>query len=142
MKVCNDIERNELIERGLALLPTMSVAKACKKISVPQATFRGWMNSEPDLVARYARARTEYMESIAAEIMDISDEPIATDDNGRTDTGKVQQNRLRVDSRKWLLSKLAPKQYGDRLTVAGDEDNPIVFTAIERKVIDSQEEIE
>jgi hypothetical protein len=29
----------------------------------------------------------------------------------------VQRSKLRVDSRKWLLSKLAPKKYGDRTDV-------------------------
>ena len=32
------------------------------------------------------------------------------------DSTAVQRNRLRVDARKWLLSKLAPKKYGDKLT--------------------------
>jgi hypothetical protein len=29
----------------------------------------------------------------------------------------VQHQRLRVDSRKWLLSKVLPKLYGDRVAV-------------------------
>jgi hypothetical protein len=33
--------------------------------------------------------------------------------------------RLRVDTLKWLMSKLAPKRYGERLLVAGDADSPI-----------------
>ena len=31
------------------------------------------------------------------------------------DSTAVQRNRLRVDTRKWLLSKLAPKKYGDKV---------------------------
>ena len=30
-----------------------------------------------------------------------------------------------IDTRKWLLSKMLPKVYGDHLTVAGDPDQPI-----------------
>ena len=31
--------------------------------------------------------------------------------------GDANRNRLRVDTRKWLLSKALPKIYGDRLEV-------------------------
>mgnify|MGYP000426269079 FL=1 len=31
------------------------------------------------------------------------------------DSTAVQRNRLRVDARKWLLSKMVPKKYGDKL---------------------------
>jgi terminase small subunit-like protein len=36
-----------------------------------------------------------------------------------------QDKRVRCDTIKWTLSKLAPKRYGDRLLVAGDAENPI-----------------
>ena len=31
------------------------------------------------------------------------------------DATAVARNRLRVDARKWLASKMAPKKYGDKL---------------------------
>jgi hypothetical protein len=37
----------------------------------------------------------------------------------------VQRSRLRVDARKWLLSKLLPKQYGDRVEVTGKDGGPL-----------------
>ena len=39
---------------------------------------------------------------------------------GGTDTGKVQQNRLRVEARKWIASKLKPKKYGEKVDVTTD----------------------
>jgi len=46
-------------------------------------------------------------------------------DSGSTDHGAVQKQRLQVDTRKWLLSKLAPRKYGDRMMISGDQDNPV-----------------
>ena len=42
--------------------------------------------------------------------------------DGRPDNALVQQARLRVDTRKWMLSKMLPKRYGDRITqeIVGD----------------------
>jgi hypothetical protein len=36
-----------------------------------------------------------------------------------------QDRRIRVDTRKWLLSKVLPRVYGDKLTVGGDPKAPI-----------------
>ena len=41
------------------------------------------------------------------------------------DRARVNRDRLRVDVRKWILSKLAPKRYGDRLALAGVADSPL-----------------
>ncbi len=58
----------------------------------------------------------------ADEIVDISDDgrnDTYIDDNGneRTDNERVARSRLRVDTRKWMLSKMLPKVYGDKLDV-------------------------
>ena len=58
----------------------------------------------------YARACEQRVEVYASEIIELADEPIAPNDNAA-----VQRARLRVDTRKWLMSKLAPRKYGDRV---------------------------
>lgn len=62
--------------------------------------YRGFFN-------QYARARDIGLDVIADEILDIADDA----DND------WQRDRLRVDARKWYLSKLAPKRYGERVEV-------------------------
>jgi hypothetical protein len=57
------------------------------------------------------------IERLADEVMELADAPVPTLDNGATDPGLVRQRQLQVDTRKWFLSKLAPKIYGDRLDV-------------------------
>jgi len=56
---------------------------------------------------RYARATEMRAEVMANETLTISDSK-GTD---------VNRDRLRVDTRKWLLSKLQPKKYGDKLDI-------------------------
>jgi len=81
--------------------------------------------------SRYARARQAGLERMADEVIAISDANYVGPD-GLVDNGAVQQARLRIDSRRWLLSKMLPKQYGDRVTaeVVGDANAP-VLTRIE-----------
>jgi hypothetical protein len=94
----------------------------CELEGMPsRGAVRQWVQVDHDgFAARYAQARARGIEHIADEILSISDDgtqDTKTTADGReiTDYEVVARSRLRVDSRKWLLSKLLPKQYGDRL---------------------------
>lgn len=76
---------------------------------------------------QYANARRIQAESLADEIFDIADDGTndwveKQDDNGGTGDSilnheHMQRSRLRVDTRKWYLSKVLPKVYGDKQQV-------------------------
>jgi hypothetical protein len=72
---------------------------------------------------KYARAREAQMEAMAADIIEIADDSsgdIELDGEGkpRQNAEFMNRSRLRVDTRKWLMSKLAPKKYGEKQQVA------------------------
>jgi hypothetical protein len=55
------------------------------------------------------------------EIINIADsveDDLITTEDGRevVNNGVIQRDRLRVDARKWVLSKMNPKKYGEKLT--------------------------
>lgn len=88
-------------------------------------TVVGWAVENVDGFAdRYAHARDLMLEHWADELLDVSDDG---SNDWMTREGKdgtpsfvvngehIQRSRLRVDSRKWLLSKLKPERYGERL---------------------------
>ncbi len=101
----------------------------------PRTIFR-WLASNESFRQQYARAKESQAEVLAEEILEISDD--ATNDYTETEDGailnheNIQRSRLRVDSRKWLLSKLLPKKYGDRVQqeINGGEPLRIVVTGI------------
>ena len=68
--------------------------------------MRLWASEDTPFATKYARARELGYQKMADDLVDIADEP-----------GDPNRNRLRVDTRKWLLSKALPKIYGDRLEV-------------------------
>ncbi len=114
----------------------LSALKACEVAGVHQSTFNTWLNDDAALAVDYARAREYLIERMAQEIMEISDQDVGFAVDGKKDWAAVQKHKLQVDTRKWLLSKLAPKKYGDKLEVSGDAANPLV-TRIERVVVKS-----
>lgn len=68
---------------------------------------REWLQKYPSFAAAYSRAKHLQIEAMAEDIVDISND----------DTLDIQDKRVRIDTRKWLLAKLIPKTYGDKLDV-------------------------
>ena len=67
---------------------------------------------------QYAQRREVGLDAMADEILEIADQPLPRLRDGRIDSGKVQQQRLQIDTRKWILSKQLAKKYGDKLDLA------------------------
>ena len=115
----------------------------CLDRSMPaRATVYRWASKNPQFRDQYSRAREALVEYWADECVEIADDSstdmvIKTGRNGHeyeaVDQEHIQRSRLRVDTRKWLMSKLNPGQYGDRIeaTVSGQID--IVHSLSERE---------
>ena len=112
-----------------------SCFKACQAAGVPHSTFIGWVNVDPELADRYTRAREDLIERMAQEVLELSDVDVGLQPDGKKDWAAVQKHKLQVDTRKWLLSKLAPKKFGDKLELTGDPDRPLAIQKIERVVV-------
>lgn len=81
----------------------------------PESSVRTWARDKPEFAAQYHEARRLQIEAWADEIVEISNR----------DDLDPQDKRVRVDTMKWLMSKLVPRRYGDRLLMAGDPENPM-----------------
>lgn len=97
-----------------------------RPIELPHiGTFIDWVNADKDLAERYARAQELRAELLFEEILTIADDSsqdIIKNDKGVEFENKefVNRSRLRVDARKWALSKMLPKKYGDKLDVTSE----------------------
>ena len=116
----------------------MSTAKACEASSVPTNTFMNWLANNATKSADLAHARTLYHDKLAQDILDLSNEKIPKDLERGEANAWVQRQRLRIDAIKWILSKVAHRKYGDRLTLDGDKENPIAIAKIERRIITTE----
>lgn len=92
-----------------------------------EATIYRWLAKHPSFREKYARAKEMQALPIVERMRDVAAD-------GRNDWMQrlafkganpswepcgehINRSRLRVDTDKWLLSKLLPKQYGDRQQV-------------------------
>jgi hypothetical protein len=118
----------EILER---LADGDSLASICCDEGMPdERSVRRWARNHDEFGDQYAIARRLGYEKRADELLEIADDAsadwIETENGHRVlDNVHVNRARLMIDTRKWLLSKMLPKVYGDHLTVAGDPYQPI-----------------
>ena len=96
-----------------------SMVSICASEGMPvTSVVYNWLTVDKEFSDRYARAREQQAEHFLDEIIAISDETsldeiMDGEGNPRTNHEAIQRSRLKVDTRKWAMSKLAPKKYGD-----------------------------
>jgi hypothetical protein len=126
------------LEQGLSLW------KACDAVadSPHPSTVLDWTEKYPDTLGQqYAHARETGYRLLADKILEIADEPIPSTESGALDNGAVAHQRLRIDTRKWMLSKMLPKVYGDKVTQehTGAGGGPIALAAVDLKNLSDEE---
>jgi transposase-like protein len=128
-----------------------SLRAVCRDEGMPApSTVLGWVEKHEDFREHYTRARQTGYALLAEEIIEISDEEVTTvradkhpsvraGQDGEIevvfDSTAVARNRLRVDTRKWMLSKMLPKIYGDKQEVTHkvDEDTAAAILAARKR---------
>lgn len=105
-----------------------TVRSFCRRKNIPHTTCFEWIYRE--FPEQYAHAREAAADYWADEIINIAYD--ATNDYKTNSKGEktvdneaVQRAKLKIDTIKWHLSKLAPKKYGDKLDVTGKVDTNI-----------------
>lgn len=99
-----------------------SLSAICRDESMPSiSTVLKWRRQDPEFAKHYDSARVDRADTHAEWMMDIADD--GRNDwmqiHGKEDTGwrlngeHVQRSRLRVDTLKWIASRMNPKKYGE-----------------------------
>lgn len=133
--------RPEIYNRDLAdavcaeIMQGFSLRTICKAESMPCiTTVVKWLREKPEFTSQYEKAKAEQADWLAEDMLDIADD--GTNDwiekqgkDGESyvalNSEHVQRSRLRIDTRKWIASKLKPKKYGEKIEIGGDKENPI-----------------
>jgi hypothetical protein len=96
-----------------------SLRAICRDPAMPsEGTVRGWAVRDVDgFTERYRAARFLLMEY-------WSDEIIAIADDGELDP---RDRQIRTSVRQWIMSKIAPRRYGDKMQIGGDPESPLLI---------------
>jgi len=110
----------------------------CRDDQMPEKTtvLRWVMENREGFRIQYEAARAIQAEDFYDELMEIADDGSndwlkVFDKKGNSrivpDMEHIQRSRLRVDTRKWAMSKVLSKKYGDKIQaeLTGAEGGPI-----------------
>lgn len=124
-----------------------SLRSVCAMEGMPnKSTVIRWLASNEDFCDQYARAKEQAAFLMAEDILEIADdgsndwmEKLDGEGNAvgyQLNGEHVQRSKLRVDARKWLLSKLLPKKFGEKVALTGEGGGPIqTVNKIERTIV-------
>lgn len=106
-----------------------SLRKICDDEHMPdKSTVIRWLFEEdkPEFYDQYAKARMAQCELMADELLEIADDSskdviYRTDKDGNeyevANSEYINRSRLRVDTRKWVMSRLLRHRYGEKVEV-------------------------
>jgi len=106
-----------------------SVRTIVKDDEMPSSSsIFNWLLDEDKskFLEQYESARNIQAETMFEELLEIAD-----------NKEDVQRDRLRIDTRKWYLSKVLPKKFGDKMDVTSD--NKPINISIAKEIIDKND---
>jgi hypothetical protein len=103
-------------EEGQALCKWISNGQSlqswCRNAGRDAYTVYGWMRERADFARAYAQAHEDRTDTMADDIIEIADDVKDSDS-----VAAVSAAKLRIETRKWIASKLKPSKYGEKQLV-------------------------
>jgi hypothetical protein len=129
-KICNRIMQGERLNI------------ICNEKEFPdRVTVYKWLGGNKEFVNQYARAMEVRADVIFDKLVDIAENK-GEDHTPFTGGNVVQRDRLRADIYKWMLSKMNPKKYSDKIDITsagnslGNKNTVINFKDFSGKIKD------
>lgn len=145
VKLKQSIGRPSIFNQTLAdkICHELALGKSMRTVCAPDdmpamSTVFSWFRTNKEFLEQYTRAKEESTDALAEEVLDIADD--GTNDfmavkgiaKPKYNREAVERSKLRVDTRKWLMSKMKPKKYADKMDVTSGgekiEGNSIIFS--------------
>lgn len=112
-----------------------------------RTTFYSWLNKSPERIELYKAATEIRADGIFDDMLVIADD--RTNDRFLDAQGNVQQSmtavnraRVQLDTRKWVLGRMNPKKYSDKLDITSGGDKLKLVPIVGMQIINQEEEIE
>ena len=129
--LCDRIACGESL-RSITRDPTMPDLKSIWRIlsgtvaQIPQDEYEHLTN-------RYSAARACQADTLREDIQEISDNLISIDEAGQEvtrDANAINASRVRIDARKWIAERQAPRKWGNKMELSGPDGGPLQVSVV------------
>lgn len=104
---------DEIVER---VSDGEDVLSVLRELEIRFVDMARWLQLNETFRLAYEKARENAAHRFISEIVTIADSA----------RGKGEVEKIMIDARKWLASKVLSKMYGEKITHAGDAESPLV----------------
>ena len=112
---------DEICEQ-LAMGISMRTIAGSDKMPAMSTLFK-WLREIDEFSEQYAKAKQESADAMAEDVIYIADTPVMGEIRTIRPDGSIEvkqdemlgHRRLQIDTRKWLMAKMKPKKYGDKI---------------------------
>lgn len=106
----------------LRLMCGESLKSICRRKLYPShVTVLSWTMRHPQFLNQYVQARELQQELLYDELFEIADDSSLdyseSKDGIRLNSEHVTRSRLRIDTRKWVMERMAAKKYGAKQSI-------------------------
>jgi len=116
--ICNDVIENKI-----------SFNEAVSNSPIGLVSFYQWVakNEELQTLYKYAReVRSDFLFEEIVEIADTTEEgvklKVTASGVEETHGDMTEHRKLRIDARKWVVAKMQPKKYGDKIDLTSGNE--------------------
>jgi hypothetical protein len=108
----------------------LSLRSVCRGEGMPdERTVRTWvLDDHQGFAALFDRASRIKAAAWGDELVELADAEPERGKDGRLDPAAVNHLRVRLDTRKWVVSRMLPRVYGDKLGVAHEGNVAVSFS--------------
>lgn len=110
-----DIVFKKIFERIAGGEPMAAICRDEDMPSYPWVTAQ--IRAHTELQRQYTAALEDRADFLAWQIEMLADSPMPQGMDGASKSAWVQHLRVKLDARKWLAAKMAPKRYGEKLEI-------------------------
>lgn len=114
-----------------------SLRSICRDDAMPAlSTVFLWVSKHSEFSEQYRLAMASRADAMFEDMIDIADDGrndyiVNGEGEERFNTEHVQRSRLRLDTRKWMLARMLPKKYGDKVIDENESnDNEIEIRVV------------
>lgn len=109
-----------------------------------RSTFYSWLNKSPELVQRYKDATDVRADKIFDEMLEIADnkaDDFYYDKNGdkQFSSNSVNRTRVQIDTRKWMLGKMTPTKYSDKIDITSGGKEIKAIPIVGMQILNTEE---
>lgn len=143
--VYTELEKKEKIDLIIDLIEEGGSIRAILKRpdTIGTKTFYKWLEESEELQERYKKATQKRADNIFEEMLEIADKQSAdmeVNERGEhvINHNVINRSRLQIDTRKWMLGKLNPTKYGDKLDVTSGGDKLQAVPIVGMKILNEE----